>query len=650
MRFGLFLLCWLTVLTLRAQIRVEVTVLPALSPTASGLFMSGTFNDWSPGDPRFQFTRQANGRYSLVLPPNIGRDKPFEYKFTQGSWQLAEGDTAGLAISNRQYTPGQPRLIQATIVGWERKPAYQFVVTELPPNTPHDAVLYITGTFNKWNPGDPRYRLVRQVDGTYRVTVESDAPYIDYKFTRGNWDSVEGRENGKARANRRSTRIETGNQDIDIHILNWEDLSGTFNFFSIYDLLMLFSAFQGLLLLIAIPSIQNYNRAANRWLVVLIGMASLFVFLKVITSYRAVAQANAKLLLLPDFIWFLYAPLFYFYLRRLLFDTRRPMRNWTFHFIPVVVQFFAYLPYLLMDSKDFQLKLVNHDPTLRGLFLVMGLLALAFNSGYWLVCRRTIRAYKRHNESSISYEQNLNYLNTVLTIQSVCLLLWAFLYVLIAVSQGASFELVPIAERNVDAIYLAFSTITYFLGYVAVHQPEIFKLPQPRPAASQPAVLFEEVVSPLIEEPTEHPAEPAALAALDVLPAPETRAARPAPLPDLEALQQLVDAHMIQQKPYTNPNLTIHELAGNLRMPPHTLSRVINEGFGKNFFDFVNQFRVEELKQRMDDPRSRNYTLLSLAFDVGFNSKTAFNRAFKKLTGQTPKEYFNMVSDEQLLS
>ena len=76
-----------------------------------------------------------------------------------------------------------------------------------------------------------------------------------------------------------------------------------------------------------------------------------------------------------------------------------------------------------------------------------------------------------------------------------------------------------------------------------------------------------------------------------------------------------------------------------MKLPPHVLSKVINEGYGRNFFDFINQLRIDELKVRLNDPRFRSYTLLSMAFEVGFNSKTAFNRSFKKLTNQTPSEY-----------
>ena len=103
---------------------------------------------------------------------------------------------------------------------------------------------------------------------------------------------------------------------------------GTFQFYSLYDLLLLFSCFQGVLLLVAIPSIQEANRAANKWLLALLGLSAAFTLLKVVGGYREVANAYPTLLLVPDFIWFLYGPLFYFYLRRLLFAAPLPPRQW----------------------------------------------------------------------------------------------------------------------------------------------------------------------------------------------------------------------------------------------------------------------------------------------------------------------------------
>ncbi len=102
--------------------------------------------------------------------------------------------------------------------------------------------------------------------------------------------------------------------------------------------------------------------------------------------------------------------------------------------------------------------------------------------------------------------------------------------------------------------------------------------------------------------------------------------------------RKLMD-YMENEKPYLNKNLTIGELAGNLEVPVHHLSQVINSDLGMTFFEFINRYRVEEVKARFLNPEYSNLTLLGIAMMCGFNSKSAFNRAFKQFTGQTPSEY-----------
>ena len=77
---------------------------------------------------------------------------------------------------------------------------------------------------------------------------------------------------------------------------------------------------------------------------------------------------------------------------------------------------------------------------------------------------------------------------------------------------------------------------------------------------------------------------------------------------------------------------------------PNHLSQIINELEGKNFYEFVNQYRIEEFKRLVSFPKNHQFTLLSLAFECGFNSKSSFNRYFKKSTGQTPSQYFTQVT------
>jgi AraC-like DNA-binding protein len=96
---------------------------------------------------------------------------------------------------------------------------------------------------------------------------------------------------------------------------------------------------------------------------------------------------------------------------------------------------------------------------------------------------------------------------------------------------------------------------------------------------------------------------------------------------------------MEKEKLYQETELTLQELADKLQSPPHLVSQAINEGLNKSFYDLVNGYRVEEAKRLLADPKNLNYTILSVGFEAGFNSKTTFNTVFKKFTGLTPTEY-----------
>lgn len=96
---------------------------------------------------------------------------------------------------------------------------------------------------------------------------------------------------------------------------------------------------------------------------------------------------------------------------------------------------------------------------------------------------------------------------------------------------------------------------------------------------------------------------------------------------------------MEAKKPYLEPELSLRTLAEQLDLPPNQLSQLLNEGFDQNFSEFVNAYRLEAFKQKVADPTKQSLTLLALAYESGFNSKTVFNTYFKKTMGQTPNQY-----------
>ncbi len=108
----------------------------------------------------------------------------------------------------------------------------------------------------------------------------------------------------------------------------------------------------------------------------------------------------------------------------------------------------------------------------------------------------------------------------------------------------------------------------------------------------------------------------------------------------LKKYQDQLTQLMSSDKPYLDENLTLRNLAEMLDIPPNHLSQLLNEGFDQNFAEFVNSYRLEMFKSKVADPDQRHLTILALAYDSGFNSKTVFNTFFKKMMGQTPKSYW----------
>ncbi|SHI54693.1 ligand-binding sensor domain-containing protein [Arenibacter nanhaiticus] len=103
-----------------------------------------------------------------------------------------------------------------------------------------------------------------------------------------------------------------------------------------------------------------------------------------------------------------------------------------------------------------------------------------------------------------------------------------------------------------------------------------------------------------------------------------------------------LNALMEREKVYLNSELGLSELADKIGVSSNHLSMLLNDCIGKNFYDYINEYRVEEVKKRLVDPQYRRQTLSSIGGDCGFNSKSAFNRIFKNFTKKTPSQYQKM--------
>jgi AraC-like DNA-binding protein len=143
------------------------------------------------------------------------------------------------------------------------------------------------------------------------------------------------------------------------------------------------------------------------------------------------------------------------------------------------------------------------------------------------------------------------------------------------------------------------------------------------PSAAKPATLAapDEATVSITASATEDAAPPAAELA-----------------PELQPWREKLLRLMAEEQPWLEPELTLTELANRLRTHPALLSKVINAGCGQNFNDFVNTYRVQEARRKLADPHFAHYSLVGVALESGFNSKSTFNRVFKKLLDQAPSE------------
>lgn len=117
-----------------------------------------------------------------------------------------------------------------------------------------------------------------------------------------------------------------------------------------------------------------------------------------------------------------------------------------------------------------------------------------------------------------------------------------------------------------------------------------------------------------------------------------------------EEWKQKILKAVLEEKLYEDPELTLPDLAKHLDTNLSILSKMINQGFKMNFNDFINYYRVQAVISKLISGEQKKQTLLGIAYDCGFNSKATFNRAFKKVTLKSPKEYIAALPEDKYIN
>lgn len=198
-------------------------------------------------------------------------------------------------------------------------------------------------------------------------------------------------------------------------------------------------------------------------------------------------------------------------------------------------------------------------------------------------------------------------------------------YVLIVLTTIVLFPLMVLYPKNFNLLYLLNIAIAtpyiYIIAFKGIMQPAIWQIKTIVSKKETGQQIFDQAEG---EEATD-----------------EKQILQKAGLSDIKIseLVSKITMTMEDEKLYQETELTLHSLARKLDCPPYQVSQAINDGMKKNFYDLINSYRVEEAKRLLLHPKNRNYTVLSVGFEAGFNSKTTFNTVFKKFTGLTPTDF-----------
>ena len=299
------------------------------------------------------------------------------------------------------------------------------------------------------------------------------------------------------------------------------------------------------------------------------------------------------LFVLGEPVLFLYAPFLFLYTRSV--TTKNKGVRWYdgFHFIPFLLVLSYFLLYFHFAPRDLKIQMLLGDELWKPFIVNTGMLWLQF-AVYALACTYLLVLYKikvKLYNSSFSHE-----LFNWLVFLVGAFLIWKGIFV-----SGYLFGIIEGAYNDVFIIFIELG----FLFYASMITYKGLQMPN--------------VVLSLNEEKSYHTS--------------------PLTADDRQSMILKLDKLICEEKPFLDPDITINQLASMCGIPVHHLSQILNKDLKQNFYNYINKLRIEEAKSRLAEPKNKDLTILEILYDIGFNSKSVFNTAFKKYTGKTPTAY-----------
>ena len=363
--------------------------------------------------------------------------------------------------------------------------------------------------------------------------------------------------------------------------------------FTLLDVILFLGVSQGIFLAITLRLIDNRNKAANDVLSITIGIAVIMLFGRVM-AYRIEALWVNYVAGIVDVTIFLFGPLIYCYIRRLLFQETPVFKLSFWHYLIACIHIFITIGvYLAPENVMAFIKEIRFLPYFWFFAELIGIISFI---GYTIASIRLFKKHKKVMEHQISYVLVIRrYIRYVLVTVILFTVLWFISFI------SGIFKFSEISTvLNYPLVWVSSPLFIYVIGYYSLRQPEIFRMP----------------LHPKIKE--------------------EKARLKP---DEIQRLQKRLKFFIQEEEIYKTPDLSLKGLAEKLNTTSNNLSWLLNQVYQKSFYDYINTYRVQDIIECIDQGLHLKQTLLAIALDAGFNSKSTFNKAFKQVTSQTPSEY-----------
>jgi hypothetical protein len=206
------------------RVVLSLEKVPQNTPKGAQIYVAGSFNNWNPGDPAYQMKYdELSKQYTVDLPMGFGA---IEYKFTRGDWTTTETDPCGGELPNRKIRYSDQELVSDSIAGWadlepENCARLTLIIDRIPSNTPVNDDIFLGGNVNGWQCNNRSYKFTRMPDGRFMLTLPRVADKVEFKITRGSWETAELNETGDEQLQR---EIVFGKKDtVHLAINAWMD-------------------------------------------------------------------------------------------------------------------------------------------------------------------------------------------------------------------------------------------------------------------------------------------------------------------------------------------------------------------------------------------------------------------------------------------